>query len=153
MGTPLHSCVPASVMTSRRERSHVTSSMELENQRSPSNDSTADILTGVEGWSSSLESSSTTIRTDDTIVRTVVQLLETQRRMMEDQVQAMAAQTVPPLHKFSGENMNADEGSIYWWVEQFEECGRVAGWSEEQKLFQLKAHLKTTVDHTVSDVA
>ena len=71
---------------------------------------------------------------------TVTRLLEAQRQMMAAQVQAMAAQSVPPLRKFSGENINTDEGSIDRWVEQFEERARVAGWSEEQKLFQLKAH-------------
>lgn len=84
-----------------------------------------------------------------TIVQTVTQLLEAQRRMMEAQVQAMAAQAVPPLHKFSGESINTDEGSIDRWVEQFEERARVAGWSDDQKLFQLKAHLEKTAEHTV----
>ena len=80
---------------------------------------------------------------------TVTQLLETQRRMMEAQVQAMAAQTVPPLRKFSGECINTNEGSIERWVEQFEERAKVAGSNEGQKLFQLKAHLEKTAEHTV----
>ena len=87
--------------------------------------------------------------TSDQIMVTVTRLLEAQRQMMEAQVQAMAAQSVPPLRKFCGENINTDEGSIDRWLEQFAERARVAGWSEEQKLFQLKAHLEKTAEHTV----
>ena len=89
------------------------------------------------------------IGTSDQIMVTVTRLLEAQRQMMEAQVQAMAAQSVPPLRKFCGENINTDEGSIDRWLEQFAERARVAGWSEEQKLFQLKAHLEKTAEHTV----
>ena len=148
-GTPLDLRMPASKTTPERGRSHVTFAEDLEMQRSASCIDTAGVLTGVGSEQSSLQSSSTTSGGDDTIARTVTQLLEAQRRMMEAQVQAMAAQTVPPLNKFSGENINTDEGSIDRWVEQFEERARVAGWSEEQKLFQLKAHLEKTADHTV----
>ena len=87
--------------------------------------------------------------TSDQIMVTVTRLLEAQQQMMEAQVQAMAAQSVPPLRKFCGENINTDEGSIDRWLEQFAERARVAGWSEEQKLFQLKAHLEKTAEHTV----
>ena len=80
---------------------------------------------------------------------TVTHLLEAQRQMMEAQVQAMAAQSVPPLCKFSGENINTEEGNVVQWVEQFAERARVAGWSEQQKLFQLKVHLEKTAEHTV----
>ena len=68
--------------------------------------------------------------------------------MMEAQVQAMAAHSVPPLRKFSGESINTDEGSVDRWIEQFEERAHVAGWSEEQKLFPLKAHLEKIAEHT-----
>ena len=87
--------------------------------------------------------------TSDQIMVTVTRLLEAQRQMMEAQVQAMAAQRVPPLRKFCGQNINTDEGSIDRWLEQFAERARVAGWSEEQKLFQLKAHLEKTAEHMV----
>ena len=69
------------------------------------------------------------------IVDTVTRLLEDQRHMMEVQVQALASQSVPPLRKFTGEDVNTDEGSIDLWIEQFEE--RADGWNKEQKLFQL----------------
>lgn len=79
----------------------------------------------------------------------VTRLLEVQRHMMEVQVQAMAAQSVTPLRKFTGESINTDEGNIDRWVEQFEERARVMGWDEGQKLFQLKAHLEKMAEHTV----
>lgn len=75
----------------------------------------------------------------------VTRLLDAQLQMMEVQVQAMAAQSVPPLRKFSGENINTDEGSMDRWVKQFEERARVAVWNAEQKLIQLKA----TAEHTM----
>lgn len=68
---------------------------------------------------------------------------------MEAQVQAMAAQAVPTIHKYSRESINTDEGSIDLWVEQFEERAWVAGWSDSQKLFQLKAHLEKMAEHIV----
>ena len=83
------------------------------------------------------------------IMLSVTRLLEAQRQIMEAQVQAMAAQSVPPLRKFSGESINTDEGNIDRWVEQFEERARVAGWNDGQKLFHLKAHLENTAEHTV----
>ena len=84
-----------------------------------------------------------------TIVNTVTKLLEAQRHVMEVQVQALASQSVPPLRKFTGENVNTDEGSIDLWIEQFEERAAVAGWTKEQKLLQLKAHLEKTARHAV----
>ena len=69
--------------------------------------------------------------------------------MMEAQVQAMAAQSVPPLGKFCGEDFNTEEGSFDHWIEGFEERAKITGWSEEQRLFQLKAHLEKTAEHAV----
>lgn len=83
------------------------------------------------------------------IMSSVTRLLEAQRHIMEAQAQAMAAQSVPPLRKFSGESTNTDEGSVDRWIEQFEERARVTGWNETQKLFQLKAHLEKMAEHTV----
>ncbi len=83
------------------------------------------------------------------MMMSVTRLLEAQRLMMAVQVQAMAAQSVPPLPRFSGEDINTEEGSIDRWIEQFEERAKVTGWDEQQKLFQLKAHLDTTTDHAV----
>ena len=63
------------------------------------------------------------------------------------QVQAMAAQSFPPLDKFIGEDCSTDEGSFERWIECFEERAKIAGWKGEQKLLQLKAHLKKTAEH------
>ena len=98
------------------------------------------VMSGVAQSLQKTDTTSSVTRSSDRIMSTVTRLLEAQRQMMAAKVQAMAAQCVPPLRKFSGENINTDEGSIDRWVEQFEERAIVAGWSEEQKLFQLKAH-------------
>ena len=74
----------------------------------------------------------------------VTRLLEVQRLMMAGQVQAMA---VPPLRKFSGEDVNTEKGSFDRWIESFEERAKATGWNEEQRLFQLKAHLEETAEH------
>jgi len=66
------------------------------------------------------------------VVQSVARLLEAQRVMMEAQVQAMAAQSVPPLGKFSGEDFNTEEGSFDRWIEGFEDRAKITGWSEEQ---------------------
>ena len=58
----------------------------------------------------------------------------------------MAAQSVPPLRKFSGEDTDSNEGRIDRWIEQFEERAKVMGWNDKQ-LFQLKAHLEKTAEH------
>ena len=55
--------------------------------------------------------------------------------------------SVPPPRKFSREDIDSDEGSIDRWTEQFEERAKVMGWNDEQKLFQLKAHLEKTAEH------
>ena len=87
--------------------------------------------------------------TEANVMQSVTRLLEAQRLMMAAQVQAMAVQSVPPLRKFSGDDIDSDEGSIDRWIEQFEERAKVMGWNNEQKLFQLKAHLEKTAEHAV----
>ena len=82
------------------------------------------------------------------IMLSVTKLLEAQRQMMAAQVQAMAAQSFPPLGKFSGEDCHTDEGSFDRWIERFEERAKIAGWASEQKLLQLKAHLVKTTEHS-----
>ena len=83
------------------------------------------------------------------VMESVSQLLEAQRAMMAAQVQAMAAQSVPPLRKFSGEDFNTEEGSFDRWIEGFEERAKATSWSKEQCLFQVKAHLEKTTEHAV----
>lgn len=50
------------------------------------------------------------------------------------------------LCKFSGEDIDSDKGSIDRWIEQFEVRAKMMGWNDEQKLFQLKAHLEKTAE-------
>ena len=102
---------------------------------------------GTQGWTSSQSASSESSDTD--MMLSVTCLLETQKMMMAAQVQAMAAQSVPPLCKFSGEDIDSNEGSIDRWIEQFGERAKVMGWNAEQKLFQLKAHLEKTAEYAV----
>ena len=80
---------------------------------------------GTQEWKSSQIAS--TESGDTGMMLSVTRLLETQRLMMAAQVQAMAAQSVPPLRKFSGEDIDSDEGSIDRWIEQFEERAKVMG--------------------------
>ena len=61
----------------------------------------------------------------------------------------MEGKQLPPLGKFSGEVFNTEEGSFDRWIEGFEERAKITGWSEEQCLFQLKAHLEKTAQHAV----
>ena len=87
--------------------------------------------------------------TSASVMDIVAQLLEAQRMMMTAQVQALATQTVPPLRVFTGENINSDDDGFERWLEQFEERARLAKWTTEQQLFQLKAHLGETAEHVV----
>ena len=81
-------------------------------------------------------------------MQSVTKLLDAQRQMMTAQVQAMAAQSFPPLDKFTGEDCHTDEGSFDHWVERFEERAKIVGWKGKQKLQQLKAHLLKTAEHS-----
>ena len=69
------------------------------------------------------------------------EFLEAQKRVM---VQAAAAQSLPTLPKFSGDGNEDDENSFSRWHESFEERALLMGWTPEQKLCQLKAHLEKT---------
>ena len=64
--------------------------------------------------------------------------------MLSVQAQAVAVQNLPPLKRFSGESPDLEEDSFDRWLEIFEERARMARWSEEQKLYQLKMHLERT---------
>ena len=75
-------------------------------------------------------------------------VLEAQRQMMTAQVQVMAAQSFPPLDKFTIEDCHADEVSFDCWVKRFEERAKIAGWKGDQKLLQLKAYLQKTAEHS-----
>lgn len=68
----------------------------------------------------------------------VTKLIEAQSQMV---AKAMIAQSFPQLSSFTGEN---DEESFERWFESFEDRAKVAGWSLEQSLYQLKCHLTRT---------
>ena len=51
-------------------------------------------------------------------------------------------QSFPPLPAFTGES---EEDNFERWLESFEDRAKVAGWSSEQSLYQLKCHLSKTV--------
>ena len=51
---------------------------------------------------------------------------------------------MPPLNPFTGEGKITEEDSFEWWLEHFEERAGLAGWSEAQKLHQLKLLLEKT---------
>lgn len=69
------------------------------------------------------------------------EFIEAQKRVM---VQAAAAQSLPTLQKFSGEGNQDEDDSFSHWHESFEERALLTGWTPEQKLCQLKAHLEKT---------
>ena len=67
------------------------------------------------------------------------EFIEAQKQVM---VQAAAAQSFPTLPKFSGEGNQDDDDSFSCWHESFEERALLTGWTPEQKLCKLKAHLE-----------
>ena len=74
----------------------------------------------------------------DGVVQSVTRLLEAQTQMV---AKAMVAQSFPPLPAFTGES---EEENFERWLESFEDRAKVAGWSPEQSLYQLKCHLSKT---------
>ena len=78
------------------------------------------------------------------LMHSVSRLLEAQTQMMAAQANAMAAQSFPPMPRFTAENIQSDDDNFDRWIEQFEERAKLAGWTEEQRVYQLKAHLEKT---------
>ena len=76
--------------------------------------------------------------TGDGVIQSVTRLLEAQTQVV---AKAMIAQSFKPLSMFSGEN---EEEPFERWLETFEDRVVVAGWTPEQKLYQLKSHLQGT---------
>ena len=82
------------------------------------------------------------------LMHSVSRLLEAQTQMMAAQANAMAAQSFPPMPRFTAENIQSDDDNFDRWIEQFEERAKlVVGWTEEQCIYQLKAHLEKTALH------
>ena len=84
----------------------------------------------------------------DTVLETMTKALQAQTEVMAAQARAAVVQQLPPLPFYTGEGRDACEDGFDRWADRFEERSRVAGWTTEQKLCQLKLHL----DCTASDV-
>ena len=67
----------------------------------------------------------------------IAKFFETQSQLLAAQVQAAS---LPPLVCFDGSSEN-DDSEFLQWLERFEERARLAKWTEETKLCQLKLHL------------
>ena len=72
----------------------------------------------------------------------IVKQFETQSQLLTVQVQAA---TLPPLVSFDGQ-CDSDEMEFERWLERFEERARLAKWTEETKLCQLKLYLSKVAD-------
>ena len=74
------------------------------------------------------------------------ELLNAQTEMLAVQAQAASIQSLPSLPALTGEESQTqlfDEDFDHW-LKSFEERAKVAKWMDDQKLYQLKAHLTTT---------
>ena len=71
-------------------------------------------------------------------------LLEAQTQMIAMQASAVAAQNLPPVPRFTGKDIQLDDDNFDRWIEHFEERAKLAGWTEEQRVYQLKVHLEKT---------
>ena len=72
------------------------------------------------------------------LMQTMTELLKAQRKAMEAQVQATAVQHLPRLCPYSGEKEQDEDDGFERWLELFKERAKLAGWSSEQRLYQLK---------------
>ena len=71
---------------------------------------------------------------DPSLMATVAQLLKAQTDAMSAQAQAASYQHLPPLEKFSGEVVQADDEGFDKWIEHFQERAELAGWDEKLQL-------------------
>ena len=78
---------------------------------------------------------------DSALVQSMNKLLKAQSEILTVQTQAVAIQGLPPLKKFLGDVIDSEEDSFEKWLELLEERAKLAGWTEEYKLYQLKVHL------------
>ena len=76
------------------------------------------------------------------LFESMAKLLTAQTEMLAAQAQVTAVQGFPPLPQFSGENLQSEEDGFEHWIELFEERAGLAGWSKDQRLYQLKVHLQ-----------
>ena len=78
------------------------------------------------------------------LVQSMAQLMQAQTNMLTAHAQAVAMQSLPVIPAFTGEDPQGDEDNFERWLELLAERGRLAQWSKEQHLCQLRAHLTKT---------
>ena len=78
------------------------------------------------------------------LVSTMAKLLKTQTEAIQAQMQVAAAQHLPPLKSFTGEDMQVEEGTFDRWLELFEERAKLTCWGPAQRLHHLKLLLEKT---------
>ena len=60
------------------------------------------------------------------------------------QTQGTAAKHLPSVKPYNDEGRQVEEDGCEGWIEQFEERAKIAGWSTEQRLRELKLLLEKT---------
>ena len=80
----------------------------------------------------------------DVLVKSMTELINVQMQAM---TKAASVQSLPPLDRYTGEGSQAEDDGIDRWLERFDERVKLAEWSDEVKLYQLKAHLDKTASH------
>ena len=78
------------------------------------------------------------------IVDTMAKLLQAQVDAMAAQARASAVQHLPALSCYTGEEKDVMDDGFERWLERFEERSKIACWTPEQQLYQLKLHLEGT---------
>ena len=73
----------------------------------------------------------------------ITRLFEAQTQLFAAQVHAAA---LPPLANFEGQNAADDDDGFERWLEKFERRAKLAKWTDEVKLCQLRLHLVDTAD-------
>ena len=121
-----------------------------ETHSSASSSTTATSSTTVSTTSTSVTASgASTIVTHSTPTLTSVGSAEMMAIFFETQSQLLAAQvqaaSLPPLVCFDGQT-EGDDTDFLQWLEKFEERARLAKWTEETKLCQLRLHLTKLAD-------
>ena len=71
-------------------------------------------------------------------------LLKSQTDVLAAQARAVSVQNLPGLSCYTGEGVDATDDGFDHWLERFRERAIFAGWSSEEKLYQLKVHLDKT---------
>ena len=78
------------------------------------------------------------------VVDTMAKLLQAQVDAMAAQARASAVQHLPALSCYTGEEKDVMDDGFERWLERFEERSKIACWTPEQQLYQLKLHLEGT---------